>query len=696
MSAFFVWPPSLAVALWAIADAMSKIAPDLNVETEVRRIRELLERSQFAPALTLARALLPRMPDNRDVLYMTAIALRYLEHVPEALNVLQRLEAVHPRYPRLYQERGHCFMALRSEQPAIEAFERAVKLSPTLIASWRALETLYQSTGKTAAAQNAAAELANLAKLPAQIVTAYSMYADNELSDAERLLRRYLLEHGAQAEGMRLLAQIGLKMGAVEEAEVLLEKVVAFAPEYDAARYDYATVLLKRHKHAQARDQLNALLQKGPSNPAYRGLLAAVYAGFGDYDKALPLYRELLKDTPGDAELQLTVAHALKTIGRTDEAIAAYRAATAARPRFGEAYWSLANLKTYRFSEAQIARMRLDENAPDIPVEDRYNLCFALGKAYEDLGAYADSFAYYERGNALKKAEVGYNPAVLERSMQMQMSLCTREFFAARADYGCQNSAAGKVPNGTAGGNPNGTPIFIVGLPRSGSTLLEQILASHSQVEGTMELAHVPRLVQDLQGPSAGAVPRYPGILADLTAADCKRLGEEYLTVTRRYRTGKAFFIDKMPNNFRHIGLIQLMLPHAKIIDARREPLACCFSNYKQLFAAGQPFTYGIDDIAGYYRLYLEVMAHWDRALPGKILHVQHENVVEDLEANVRRLLDFCGLDFEPGCLDFHRTRRDIHSASSEQVRQPLNRQGVDQWHHFEPWLGPLKAALAR
>jgi tetratricopeptide (TPR) repeat protein len=659
--------------------------PDPSIETEVRRIRELLERSQFAPALTLARALLPRVPDNRDVLYMTAIALRYLEHVPEALNVLKRLEAVHPDYPRLHQERGHCYMALRLGLPAIDAFERAVKLSPSLIASWRALETLYRSAGKTAEAQHVASQLANLAKLPAEIVTAYSMYADNELADAERLLRRYLLGHGAQAEGMRLLAQIGLRMGAPEEAEVLLEKVVAFAPEYDAARYDYATVLLKRHKHAQARDQLNALLQKGPNNPAYRGLLAAVYAGFGDYAKALPLYVELLKETPGDAELQLTVAHALKTIGRSDEAIDAYRAAAAARPRFGEAYWSLANLKTYRFSEAEIARMRLDENAPDIRVEDRYNLCFALGKAYEDLGAYADAFAYYERGNALKKAEVGYDPAILERSMRMQMSLCTREFFAARAGYGCQDSPSGV---------PYGTPIFIVGLPRSGSTLLEQILASHSQVEGTMELAHVPRLVQDLQ--ATGAASRYPGILADLTPADFKRLGEEYMTVTRRYRTGKAFFIDKMPNNFRHIGLIQLMLPHAKIIDARREPLACCFSNYKQLFAAGQPFTYSIEDISRYYRLYLEVMGHWDRALPGKILHVQHEQVVLDLETHVRRLLDFCGLDFEPGCLNFHTTRRDIHSASSEQVRQPLNARGLDQWRHFEPWLAPLKAALAQ
>ena len=655
--------------------------PATGIETEVRRVRDLLERSQFAPALQQARALLPHVPDHRDVLYMTAIALRYLEQVPEALAVLQRLQAVHPDYPRLYQERGHCYFSLRSATSAIEAFERAVKLSPSLVASWQALETLYRNTGRSADAQHAAGQRASLAKLPPEIVTAYSMYADDELCDAERLLRNYLLDHGAQAEGMRLLAQIGVKMGAPDEAEALLANVVAFAPDYDAARYDYATVLLKRHKHAQAHEQLNILLEKGPSNPAYRGLLAAVYAGFGNYDKALPLYRDLLKETPGDTDLQLSLAHALRTTGRSREAIDAYRAAAAARPRFGEAYWSLANLKTYRFSEAEIARMRWDEAAPDIKAEDRYHLCFALGNAYEDLGSYADSFAYYERGNAVKKAESGYRPEPLERIMESQISVCTREFFVARAGTGSKDPA----------------PIFIVGLPRSGSTLLEQILASHSQVEGTMELAHVPRLVQDLQGPAGtGEVLRYPDILAELTAEDFTRLGKEYLTVTRRYRTGKAFFIDKMPNNFRHIGLIHLMLPNAKIIDARREPRACCFSNYKQLFAAGQHFTYSIDDITRYYRMYLKVMTHWDAVLPGKILRVQHEDVVQDLEGSLRRVLDFCQLDFEPACRDFHTTLRDIHSASSEQVRQPLNAQGLNQWRHFEPWLGPLKAALAR
>jgi tetratricopeptide (TPR) repeat protein len=393
----------------------------------------------------------------------------------------------------------------------------------------------------------------------------------------------------------------------------------------------------------------------------------------------LPLYREILNETPDRPELHLSIAHALKTVGRTGEAIASYRAAAATRPRFGDAYWSLANLKTYRFTDAEIAQMRADEAVPRVGLEDRYHLCFALGKALEDRAEYAESFQYYERGNALKKSEARYRSEPLERNARLQGEVCTRDFFSARQGVGCDSPA----------------PIFIVGLPRSGSTLLEQILASHSRVEGTMELADILRMVQDLQGrETKDSIPRYPGILTELKPEDFQRLGEKYLADTRVYRTDKPLFIDKMPNNFRHIGLIHLILPNAKIIDARRDPLACCFSNFKQLFASGQQFTYSVEDITRYYSMYVDLMAHWDRALPGKVLRIQHEDVVEDLEANVRRILEFCNLDFEPACVDFHKTDRRVHTASSEQVRQPINRDGVDQWRNFDPWLGPFKAAL--
>jgi tetratricopeptide (TPR) repeat protein len=654
-------------------------APSTTVEAEVKRVRALLEASEFEPALKAALALKPEAPQNRDVLYVLAVAQRYVGRVPDALDTLAELEKHHPRYGRLFQERGHCYVAVRAAGPAIEAYARAVELNSSLPASWNALEKLFRMTGRAADASNAAAHLAHLAALPAEVVTAYSMYADGESGDAEALIRQFLLTHGNHVEAMRLLAKIGLDLDVADDAEFLLENALTLEPNHTVARYEYALVLLKRHKHVQAREQMETLLKSDPHNRAYRTTYATVCTGLADYDRALPLYREVLAETPNEPDLHLSIAHVQKTLGRTEEAIESYRAAAAGRPQYGEAYWSLANLKTYRFTDAELARMRTDEAAPDIALADRYHLCFALGKALEDRGEYQESYAYYERGNALKKTECRYRPEPLERNARLQASVCTREFIAARENWGC----------------PDLSPIFIVGLPRSGSTLIEQILASHSRVEGTMELADIPRLVQELQGRERiDSAPRYPGILRELTAQDFRRFGEGYLADTRVYRTGKPRFIDKMPNNFRHLCLIHLMLPHAKIIDARREAVACCFSNFKQLFAFGQQFTYSIEDITRYYRMYVELMAHWNQALPGKVLRVQHEEVVDDLESNVRRILEFCELDFEPACLEFHKTGRSVHSASSEQVRRPINREGVDQWRHYDPWLGPLKEAL--
>jgi len=369
----------------------------------------------------------------------------------------------------------------------------------------------------------------------------------------------------------------------------------------------------------------------------------------------------------------------MKTLGQQAPAIDEYRAAAAAREGFGDAWWSLANLKTYRFTDAELGQMRAAEAAATTAPIDRYHLCFALGKALEDRLQYAESIEYYARGNALKRAASRYRPEVIEQNTRLQIEVCTRELFARHERSGAQAA----------------DPIFIVGLPRSGSTLLEQILASHSQVEGTHELADVPRMVVELQGRDWQLEnPRYPGILAQMGAEDFRRLGDKYLRDTRSYRSGKAHFIDKMPNNFRHVGLIHLMLPNARIIDARREPMACCFGNLKQLFAHGQEFAYSVEDIARYYRTYLELMRHWDAVLPGRVLRVQYEDVVADLEGNVRRILDYCGLEFEPACVEFYRTERSVRTASSEQVRQPIYREALDQWRHYEPWLGPLREAL--
>ncbi len=672
-----------AFFLEAMQAAATTPAPS-PVEAEVLRIHTLLERSEFAAALGAAQALTRTVPENRDVLYMMAVSQRYLTKIPEALATLDGFERVHPTFSRLYQERGHCYVALRDAPRAIDAFLTAVNINPALPASWRTLQTLYRMTGQEENAAMAAAHVETLAKLPADIVTATALFSDGDLAPAEAIVRAFLLQHGDHVEGMRLLARIGLAHDVLDDADILLEAVLQLAPDYRAARYDYAIALLRRHKHVQAIAELEKLLQLEPENRTYRTTYATAKVGLGEHEQALAIYRDLVTDAARAfqaSELHLSIAHSLKSLGRQQEAIESYRAAATVRPNYGDAYWSLANLKTYRFAEDEISRMRAEEAAPATSLVDQYHLCFALGKAFEDRGEFAESFRYYDRGNTLKKSQSSYRPESVERNTRLQQSICTKEFFAARQGVGC--------------GDPD--PIFIVGLPRSGSTLLEQILASHSLVEGTMELADIPRAVLELQGREPdNENPRYPRVLHELRPEDFLRLGRKYLEDTRAYRTDKPFFIDKMPNNFRHLGLIHLILPNAKIIDARRNAMACCFSNFKQLFAAGQEFTYGLENIGRYYRTYAELMAHWDTVLPGKVLRIEHEAVVEDLETNVHRILEFCGLEFEAQCVEFYKTERSIRTASSEQVRQPIFKEGIDQWRNFEPWLGPLKEVLGR
>jgi tetratricopeptide (TPR) repeat protein len=619
------------------------------------------------------------VPENRDVLYLVAVSERYLGRIADALRTLVRFEQVHPDFGRLYQERGHCYRAVGETEAAIESYQQAVSRNPALSASWTALRDLLKAIGRHQESDAAAAQVVSLSRLPPAVVSATHLLAEGETYHAEAVIRQFLQTQPNHIEGMRLLAHIGTKLDVLDDAEFLLESALGFDPQNRAVRFDYANVLLARHKHTQALEQARALLQLEPGNRAYRTIEANAAVGLGDHDTALRTYRELLDGAPQSADLHLSIAHALKTLGRQSEAIDAYRAAADARPTFGDAYWSLANLKTYRFTDDEIARMRAQESAAGLRTVDRFHLCFALGKAFEDRRDYAESFAFYERGNALKKAESRYQPDVLERACQLTAEVCTREFFDKRHGWGCQAL----------------DPIFIVGLPRAGSTLLEQILASHSKVEGTMELADIPRLVHRLNGrQEQGAPSRYPQVLTEISAEDFRRFGEKYLADAQVFRTGKPFFIDKMPNNFRHVGLIHLILPNAKIIDARREPMACCFSNFKQLFASGQEFTYSLEDIARYYRMYVRLMDHWDAVLPGKVLRVQHESIVDDLEGNVRRILDYCGLEFEPACLEFHKTERSVRTASSEQVRRPINREGIDQYRNFDPWLGPLRAAL--
>jgi len=663
----------------------------VSLEAEVARLRACQRAGDHAAALAGAQASLAGYPENRDLLLIEASALRHLIRTDEALASLDRLATLHPGYSLMHQERGLCHVARKDAPAAIAALLAAVTINPALPAAWRMLEGVYRLVGDGTNAANAAAHVATLRQLPPDVVHATSLFADGEATLAETIVRRFLLTSGDHPEAIRLLARIGVAQGVLDDAETLYAGVLTLAPGHDAARLEYAQTLIARHKFAEARVALAPLLARDPASVAYRSEAAAIAVGLGEHETAIGLYRALLAenaareaDDPGAhftaSDLNLWLGHALKTVGQLPAAIAAYHEATAHRPDFGEAWWSLANLKTYRFTPDEIATMRAAESAEATSAPNRVQLLFALAKGLEDSGDFAGAWNFYARGNALPRAVSRYRPEILEANTAEQKHVCTGAFFAAREGWG----------------DPSPDPIFIVGLPRSGSTLIEQILASHPEVEGTQELPDIQRIVLDLQGRDPDLDhPRYPAALADLSAQDCRELGARYLADTRVHRqTGRRLFIDKMPNNFRHIGLIHLMLPHATIIDARRGALACCVSNLKQLFAQGQEFSYSVEDIARYYRTYLELMRHWHSVLPGKVLRVCNEDVITDLEGQVRRILAHCRLDFDPACLDFHENKRAVRTPSSEQVRQPISSEGAYQWRNFEPWLGSLKAAL--
>jgi len=649
------------------------------MEADVIRLREWQHQGRHEQVLAETTVHLQAFPENRDLLLLAATSLRHLKRLDEAYARLDQLEALHPRLSLLHQERGMCHVQRRDAPAAIEALLWAVNINSALPASWSMLEGLYRLTGDSENAATAAAHVAKLRSLPPVVVQAYALFHDGELALAEPMIRDFLLRHGDHPEAMRLLAKIGLAHDVLDDAELLLAAVLRLAPDFRAARHDYAETLVRRHKYREAAIETARLLELDPGNPEFLMLAATTAISSGDNDRALAIYRGMIVGVPDAPDTYLWHGHALKTVGDAEKGVTAYRRAAFLRPDFGDAYWSLANLKRYRFTDDEIARMGAAETLPKIAVPDRYHLSFALGKAHEDRGDYAESWRYYAQGNALKRAESRYRPEIIETNTRLQKAVMTPDFLAARRGWGHD------APD----------PIFIVGLPRAGSTLLEQILASHSQVEGTQELAEIQRNVVELNGRDADLDnPPYPGVLADLKPEDFVRLGEAFIRDTRIHRGDKPFFIDKMPNNFRHIGLIHLMLPNAKIIDARREPMSCCFSNLKQLFAKGQEFTYSAEDIARYYRTYLDIMAHWDAVLPGKVLRVHHEDVVDDLEGSVRRILAYCGLSFEQACVEFHKTERSVRTPSSEQVRQPIFRDGLEQWKNFEPWLEPLRLAL--
>jgi len=622
---------------------------------------------------------LEQSPDHADALYMQAVCLRYLGLYEEALSTLNRLQSNFPLFSRAFQEEGHLQMARTDPDAALKAFQHATRLNPALLASWKGQLALLVKQGNHAAANQIRPQLERVGQLPRPLLAVMDLVSQGKLIRAEDLCRQFLQKAPKNIEGMRLLADIGVKLGVLDDAEFLLESAVLFAPEHAQARIDYIEVLRKRQRFETALAEAGKLLATNPTNSQFQSVYAIVCMQTGDYEKALEFFDRILEVVPSDPGTLTSKGHALKTIGKSDEAIESYRLAMAHHPEYGEAYFSLANLKTYSFSDSEIEMMQGQEDRSLNTPLNRVYIKFSLGKAYEDRKDFDQAFQYYEAGNQLKKAESRYDADQITEEFELQKKILVPALFEAFAGSGH------KAPD----------PIFIVGLPRAGSTLLEQILSSHSQVDGTLELPNILSLAHRLRrGLQDIDVSGYPEILPHLSAEQLEEFGQAFIDDTRIHRQGAPFFIDKMPNNFRHIGLIKLILPNAKIIDARRHPIACCFSGFKQLFAEGQEFTYSLEDVGQYYRDYIGLMDHWDNVLPGQTLRVQHEEVVADLETQVRRILAYCDLPFEQACVDYHKTERNVRTPSSEQVRRPIFDTSLEQWRNFDAHLAPLKTAL--
>jgi tetratricopeptide (TPR) repeat protein len=626
-----------------------------------------------------AQEILKAVPGYPPASLLLGVAWRRLGDVPRALEVLKPLVKGQPRWANAHYELG---LALADAEPdaALAALRRAVALRPSMPDAWRAIGDLFVVKGDSRQADAAYAEHIRASTQDPRLLVAGSALVEGRIAQAEALLRAHLKQYPTDVAALRMLAEVAARLGRNADAEALLERCLELAPSFHPARHQYALILHRRNRSAAALREIGYLEKLDPHNAMYRNLKAVILVKIGEYQESIELYAEVLKAHPDHPKIWLSYGHTLATAGREQDSIAAYRKSIELQRSLGEAYWSLANLKTFRFTDADEQAMRVQLARADLSEEDRFHFDFAMGKALEDDRRYADSFSHYRSANDLRRSRSNYDAADMSAFVRRSKELFSKDFFETRRGFGA----------------PSLDPIFIVGMPRAGSTLIEQILASHSLVEGTMELPDLIMIVESLAGKSKPSeTSLYPGVLAGLSAENCRKIGEDYIERTRIQRkTQKPLFIDKMPNNFAHIGLISLTLPSAKIIDARRHPMACCFSAFKQQFAEGHRYSYSLEDTGRYYRDYVELMDHFDRVLPGRVHRVFYENMVADTEAEVARLLAYCGLPFESACLRFYENDRPVRTASSQQVRQPIYQSGIEHWRHYEQWLDPLKKSL--
>jgi tetratricopeptide (TPR) repeat protein len=661
---------------------MNKGKAEINDPTLLVDINEAtlaVKEQRFVDALKILEINLSRYPDHTDSLYLAAVSARYLKKFDDSKKYIETLLTQAADMGRAYQELGHLNKASGNDDLAIGHYRQACELNPALIGSWQSLYELFNKKNNTQASAHALEQLNKLKKLPNTLLYIDQIMNEDRLGVAEIKCREFLKKNPTHTYAMSQLAEIASRLGHYNDAEFLLEKATSFEPNDADLRMKYLMVLRKTQKFAKTTTQVDILCKKFPENILFQSQRAIELMQSGNNTDAIEVFNEIIKKSPHNYSALTSKGHAEKTLGKTENAIKSYQRAYEVKVDHGEAFFSLSNLKTYAFSDSEFEIMNSQLKRVDLPLKEKVYFHFALAQAYEINQDFDQAFFHFKCGNSIKNNQSKYSIDGMNDEFQAQIDICSKSFFE----------------NLGTGGYESGDPIFILGLPRAGSTLIEQILASHSMIDGTLELPNILSLAHSLRGDDVyGKKGNYPKVLSDFTYDQRESMGKSYIEETRIHRQDAPMFTDKMPNNFRHIGLIHLIMPNAKIIDARRNPLDCCFSMFKQLFAQGQEFSYGLAEAGSYYKSYVKLMDHWDRVLPGKILRVNNEDVIEDLEGQVKRMLDFLELPFERECISFHKTDRSVRTASSEQVRQPINKKGMGRWKPYAKNLKPLLESI--
>jgi len=652
---------------------------ETTLSVDLSEATDAVRDGSFEHAFNLLKIILKDHPEHIDSLYLAAVSSRYLKKFDESQKYIEQLLIIAPDMGRAYQELGHLNRDMGNEEKAVVHYRQACELNPALIAGWNFLYQYFIKNNNEPAADHALEQINKLKSLPGVLLYIDQILNEGRLGMAEAKCRAFLKENPTHTYAMSLLSEIANRLGYFDDAEFLLEKAVEFEPNDGDLRMKYASILRKKQKFAKTMEQVNILCDKYPENLNYQAQKASEIMQNGDHEEAISLLDDILSKNPYNFSTLTSKGHAQKTLGRTDQAIQSYQTAYQIKPDHGEAFFSLANLKTYSFSNSELDSMRGQVGRVDLSLRDKAYFHFALAQGCEVNGEYDEAFFHLERGNRIKNDQSQYSIERMEKELQAQIDVCNETFFE---DLG-------------NGGHQAKDPVFILGLPRAGSTLIEQILASHSMIDGTLELPNILSIAQSLRGDDIyGKLGNYPKSMESLTLEQREDLGKGYIEDTQMHRKDAPMFTDKMPNNFRHIGLIHLIMPNAKIIDARRYSLDCCFSMFKQLFAQGQEFSYGLAEAGSYYNSYVKLMDHWDSVLPNKILKVNNEDVIEDLEGQVRRMLEFLELPYEEECISFHETDRSVRTASSEQVRRPINKDGMERWKPYAKNLKPLLNCL--